>query len=925
MRKSRSIIRKVTDTTGVGVIVLVFFYFVFDNSLVREIVPVFKRSGIQNELSSEGIEEERGGRKKFELLRHQSPGLERVPYYIRPAETAWMENITKVQSPIGRKGKMTDRTQWQNIGPYNLGGRTRALALDISDLSERTILAGCVTGGMWRSEDLGSTWHKTSGASQSPSVNCLVQDTRKGHEQKWYFGTGEVFDASAPDDDNGLIRGNGIYKSLNGGRSWKLLASTSTGDDHLYDNPFDYVWDLAIDTSNPEQDELYAATINGIFRSVNGGESWEQVLWSSGKSGRFTDLAITSDGVVYATISDTQDNLISGGIFRSTDGLHWEKINPVWWPVKFNRVVLAVCPGNENKLFVLADLSTEAKKKHLLCVFEEGKGWKDLSANLPDYPYGLGDYDSQLSFTMTLAVKPDDENVVFLGGVNLYRSTDGFRTLGNIQWIGGYEPRKTDRSKYPQHHPDQHALVFFRDNKKMLSGHDGGISMLQDNLADVADWKSLNNGYVTSQFYSVAINQASTDEVLVGGMQDNGTYSGRVEAETRSWTSILAGDGSHCAISNNGDHYYVSSQYGRIYRLDHRQGNYSGFARIDPAASLNYLFINPFVLDPYNSNILYMAGGECIWRNDNAAGIPSGSDEPVMHHWRKLEGTCTGGNISALAVSSVPENIVYYGTSKGRLFRMNDANTGDPKITEITGSNFPDYFGRPVGYISSLSVDPFDAQRIMVTFSNYEIESVYFSADGGIRWESIGGNLEVNSQESKTGPAVYSGSMLHRSKSILYFLGTSTGLFYTDSLQGTKTIWHWIQEVGNIPVEMVVSRQTDGTVVAATHGNGIYKITYDDAITPELRPLTFSMDQNYPNPVIQGNTTVIPLRVDEDMPAEMKLFDASGKLVTILIKDQIKTGEHAIEVSTEGLSPGIYYYSFTSSLRGRKVKKLIVK
>jgi hypothetical protein len=123
---------------------------------------------------------------------------------------------------------------------------------------------------------------------------------------------------------------------------------------------------------------------------------------------------------------------------------------------------------------------------------------------------------------------------------------------------------------------------------------------------------------------------------------------------------------------------------------------------------------------------------------------------------------------------------------------------------------------------------------------------------------------------------------------------------------------------------MVVSRQTDGTVVAATHGNGIYKITYGDAISPEL-PLTFSLDQNYPNPVMRGNTTVIPLRVEEDMPAEMKLFDASGKLVNVLVKDEIETGEHTILVNTEGLSPGIYYYSFTSPAKGRKVKKLIVK
>jgi hypothetical protein len=111
--------------------------------------------------------------------------------------------------------------------------------------------------------------------------------------------------------------------------------------------------------------------------------------------------------------------------------------------------------------------------------------------------------------------------------------------------------------------------------------------------------------------------------------------------------------------------------------------------------------------------------------------------------------------ITALCVSTVPGNILYYGTSRGQLFRLDRADTEAPEVTEITGNIFPKYFGNPVGYISSIAADPFDAQRVMVTFSNYEVMSVFFSSDGGKNWEAVAGNLEVRRDGGGAGPAVY--------------------------------------------------------------------------------------------------------------------------------------------------------------------------
>jgi hypothetical protein len=908
----------VTASLLLGSFLLLFFWKNHSNN----------RPEINNLLSSQGIEEDRGGRRAYENERHRNPVTGLVPANARLDEMKMIQrNFLKKLSEgrSSRKDQMQETLPaWKCIGPNNLGGRTRALAIDRGDPTEKTILAGCVSGGMWRSENGGQTWVKTSAAEQLQSVSCIAQDIRAGHRNTWYYGTGEMFDASDPENDNGLVRGNGIFKSVDGGRSWQVLPSTVSGKEHLYDNAFDYVWDVEVDVSNANEDEVYAATINGIFRSVDGGTVWQKVLASTSDGGRYTDLVITSKGVVFATISNINGMAMQSGVFRSADGITWQNLTPPWWPRRFNRVVMAVPPSNENKMYVLADLSTVNRKSHLLCIYEQSRGWRNISANLPDYEYDIGDYDSQLSFNMVMAAKPDDENTIFLGGINLYRSTDGFETQENTQWIGGYDPRKTDLSKYPHQHPDQHAIVFFKDPMKMMVGHDGGVSLLGNNKEEVAQWKSISAGYVTTQFYTAAINQAASDGIVIGGMQDNGSYFGLHDRPANEWASLLSGDGSSCAVSNNGNRYYVSSQYGRIYRMDYDRGEYKGFARIDPPEPLNYLFINPFVLDTYNSNILYMAGGECIWRNDNASRVPGGSNETSSAYWKKLDGACSkGGNITALAVSSVPGNVLYYGTSRGRLFKLNNSNEATGPAIDITGQSFPNYFGRQIGYISSISVDPFDAERIMVSFSNYEVMSIFFSDDGGASWSAVAGNLETQSNGGGAGPAVYSCAMLHRQNSTLYLVGTSAGLFYTDQLAGMQTSWTWEKSIGNVPVETIVCRQKDGLVLAATHGYGIHTTRFTDATDPKLEPLVFSVGQNYPNPVSNGNSTFIPLRMDEDRYMDLKLYDATGRTIKSIFEGEIKAGDHLIEFNAGSLAPGTYFYGL-KGYNSTVTKRMIV-
>ncbi len=903
--------------------VAVIFLFQNDTSEAKPAAIVYAfndpklKAFVKKSKSSEGNEDDPQGRAHYELLRHQNPITGKMPENIHSKELSFLKALarTTLRQQSARK-KDTSTEEWIQSGPYNIGGRTRAMALDKADPTEKTILAGGVTGGMWRSEDGGKNWLKTTLQSQMHSVSCVAQDLRTGHQQTWYYGTGETNFVS--DIETGLLKGNGVFKSLDGGKTWNVLPSTQTANPHLYDSPFDYTFNIVVDHQNNSQEEVYVAASGGIYRSVNGGTSWQRVLGTGNPSGRYTDIVISSNGMLYASISNVNASVgVDAGIYRSEDGVNWDNITPGWWPTVFNRVVLGIASNNENKLYVLADRSTFSEKVHILARYDMSS-WTDLSANLPDYDYNTGDYDSQISFCMYIKLKPDDDQTVFLGGINLYRSTDGFSTTQNTKWIGGYDADKTDLSKYPNHHPDQHVLVFFNNPDKMLSAHDGGISSTSNNEEARVQWESLNTGYITSQFYSVAMNNARNDDVVIGGMQDNGSYGTNTIKGNDKWKTLLSGDGSFSAISNNGKRYYVSSQYGRIFRLDfNADGTYSNFARVDPEGGYDYLFVNPFALDPINSNIMYLAGGHSLLRHNNLTGIPAGSNDPATSGWQIIEGTETDGIISALAISSTPQNIVYYGTSNGHVYRVDEANTINAIRTEVTGIYFPKYFGNPTGFVSSICVDPFDANKVLVTFSNYETRSIFYTENGGIEWRHVSGNLEENQNGSGNGPAVYWTSILHLNDGTTkFFAGTSIGLFFTDELplQGNKTIWENSASVGAVPIYMIQTRQKDGRVLAATHGNGIYRTDFVNPATPLIEPIsTVALGQNYPNPFHSNSGTKIPLSLDEEQSISLKVFDAQGKEIANLINGKLKAGQYEVdmnEITTlRNLTAGMYFYT----------------
>ena len=341
-----------------------------------------------------------------------------------------------------------NNSYWQNRGPFNVGGRTRALAIDPYD--ERVILAGGVSGGLWRSEDAGQTWRKVTRSFQRPSITCIVQDPRPNRRFTWYYGTGERFGNSAG-AGGAFFQGNGIYRSSDNGRTWELLRATDDRDPGTF-SPLDLINSIAV---NPVNGHLYVGTFDGVLRSKNGRNNFEEVL--AGGFDNTAEVAITPSGRIYATIDSGGDP--NAGFFTSTDGDNWTNITPPNFVPAYGRTVMAIDPSDENRVFFFTQ-NLSGGTPALLFRYDAtaatlADAWTDLTANLPSGLGNVGNINLQGGYNMVVEVSPNDPDLVFVGGTNLYRSTDGFTTPTGIEsWIGGYSPATpTSFQLYTDQHP----------------------------------------------------------------------------------------------------------------------------------------------------------------------------------------------------------------------------------------------------------------------------------------------------------------------------------------------------------------------------------------------------------------------------------------------------------------------------------------
>lgn len=912
-----------------GIISLIIFagIFILSGNLSRTI----NNPGIADPQLAEGAEE--GGpanRLAFELLRLKSPRTNSIPEGIQKRSLSFSKTLPSgaaIPLRLERSNGQNQSLEWSNRGPFNVGGRTRGVTFDKSNVN--TIMAGGVSGGIWRSTDGGQSWMKMTKSDQLHSVSSIVQDPRNGMSNVWYATTGELSGNSAG-ARGAPFRGDGIYKSTDNGLNWNLLPSTSTQTPQVFDNYLNYSWRIKI---HPTTGHIFTASYGSIYRSKNDGQTWEIILGQG--SDRYSDMAMTSNGLMIVVLGNEEAN---GPILRSTDGEEWTNITPENFPSTFNRVVPDISESNDSIVYFVGNNSDD----HFLWKYKylEGDGsgtggeWSELSQNIPS------DFNSQGGYDLYVRISPHNEKLVYLGGTNLYYSPNGWESTADRLKIGGYG--------WSEHHPDQHEVLFFPDDTlKVLTASDGGLHTMDTPTKTGRQWKSLNNGYTTTQFYTIAIDPSGTyPDLIMGGTQDNGTLESLALSSTNPWAEVFGGDGAYCSVINNGSAYVVSSQLGYTVMLDWSnpfgwvygdgQGKYNNYswAYLTPPdfdRDNEALFINPLYSDPKDDRILYYAGGKYIYRNNNVylnqqnyERQSSGAYEGK--NWERLDRTSAIGSISAFGGSiNNPPHRLYYGSSSGYVYRLDDGHQNDKAIqikSNISTS----------GYVSGISVDPYDGDKVMVSFSNYEVRSIYYSENGGDSWTDVSGNLEENVNGSGNGPSVRDVFIFPVKNGNIYLAATSTGLYSANKLDGNNTIWsqEGSSTIGNVVVDMITGRPSDGYVAIATHGNGMYSANFGKgvlAVDETEMPSSFELADNYPNPF--NPSTTIPFKLDQGGIVTLKVFDITGRELVTLFNGEKPSGLHRVNWNGKDgfgnqMPSGMYIYRIESNgfIQSKKMQLL---
>ncbi len=776
--------------------------------------------------------------EEFNLLKDPATG--KIPVGIREMELGQASEILTKQLIDGPQNRVA-ATNYAFQGPSNLGGRVRAIAFDIADGTGNTIIAGSVSGGIFRTTNGGTSWIRQNPNDQLFSVTAVAQDTRVGFRNVWYYAGGEAIGNSAS-ESGALYAGHGIYKSIDNGLTWARLSGSNTGSLFTFDNCADLISRLVV---NPVNGDVYAARLAGIMRSADQGATWATALGVPGcNTGMVGDIICTSTGVLYAGFAGSVGSS-TDGVWTSTDGTTWDHIagtgaasTPASWNAvnAYGRIVLATAPSRENLVYALyynnttSNCTTPVPEAELFVWNQVTNVWTDLSATLPDEPGcspGNDPFAVQGGYDLEITVKPDDANTIFIGGTNAYRSTNGGATwtrIGGYANTGGY-------SQFANHHSDVHVLKFGpASNTILFSGNDGGIQKA-DITAPGVSWTSLNNNFPTYQYYHVAIKQDNAVNDFIGGAQDNGT-TGVVGGGT-VFSPLLSGDGVAVGLAKGPAPYqqFCGVQSGPIYRRANNLA--SGFINATltpPGLNTTYtsIFVTYFHLDPDNTENLYYAcqlitgNSNRIQRNTNATTSTSSS-------WTLMD-FAYSGYVRSMATTRgtyAATNRLYLGTSGGKVYRMVDPVNALPSVVpdDITP---PGMTGSRT--VIGLSVNPTNHNELLAVYSNYGTTNIWYTNNAGDAtptWVNAEGNLTL--------PSIRSAMIIQNGAVKEYYVGTSIGLYKTESMTGTIA---WTQEaandLGNVVVTSLSLRPIDNVFAIGTHGLGMWRGTVVAAVPVTL-------------------------------------------------------------------------------------------
>ena len=784
-------------------------------------------------------------------------------------------DVSKVQSQLNDFSKsrsIVDLT-WRQLGPDNFGGRTRAIIFDNQDAEAKTVYAAGVNGGVWKSENVGISWHKINESGYNLNVSCMKQDA----DGTIYAGTGESFDVGSftglgEIGFTGGFMGQGIFKSTNGD-DFTLIASTEPQFNE-YDSDWAFVNELAVDQNTGR---IFAATNSGLKYSDNGGDSWLVAKDTSGAelSLNSLDVQVASDGAVVACVDNfcyiSPSGVADAFVTRSTG-------DSISLPAEgVARIEFAFAPTDANVLYASV-VNSQGLLYNVYLSEDQGVSWRIVLPGSPTIPVflGLGVYDNALT------VFPENPYMVLLGGIDAW--------LGNkVQETGFYSWESISSGFLPSYFsrylPLEHHTYVFRpgSNNDFFIGSDGGIAIGTVNSTDTA-FETSNRSYFTTQFYSIA--PSGVENYVLGGAQGNGsiliTGTGNT---TKQGEMILGGTGSACVVSIiNKDVLVASAGGATLLRSEDAGDNYStqfvGGLNLDEDSFYTPMalwenFDNPNSRDSlwyFNKDTLHpiVSGTKLQVRSNNSGQpfyytLPSGveilpgdsllvrdvvssryfiasADEVYMtnelHYfgktpeWFEISNTNVGfiGSSQCIAYSS-DANHLFVGTREGKLYRISNLalaynyDRADVNSPECIVSTQEIPLDNPNGQVvTSVSVDPDNPSNVMITLGNYGNDNYVFYSNNALDEFPVFSSRQGNLPQMP----VYS-SVIEMTNTDMGIIGTEHGIFVTEDITASPTVWMRQDSLmGSVPVfqlqQQIVSKMSDTVVLI--NGNEITKIPY---------------------------------------------------------------------------------------------------
>ena len=748
-----------------------------------------------------------------------------------------LNNKTRGQSSI-----------WEFTGPLNIGGRITDI--EIPNGNAETYYVGAASGGIFKTTNGGSTWQPIFDNQAMLAIGDI--EISKTNNDLIVVGTGE------PNPGGGSLAydGDGVYRSDDAGLTWQSIGLTEVGS----------VGKVIID---PNDDDIMFVgamgplfrndTNRGIYRTLDGGDTWEQVFFIAENTG-VIDMVIhpTNSDIIYAaawqrerSVDDRTYGGDNSGIFRSIDGGNtWQELTEGLPTMGFQkgRISVAIAQSNPNVLYAsYADASGSIQGNYRSA--NGGDTWAEINSNQ------LTNVGFHWWFR-GLFVDPTDENTLFHVGFDVERSTDG-----GMNW----------QPAFPGVHVDQHAFAFNTSVKgEVLLGNDGGLFVSANDGASSV----MNLNLPITQFYRFYVDPQNSDKIY-GGTQDNSTMR-TVTAGLSDWVIINGGDGFQPLVrDDNTNVIYALSQRGNLRRSTNDAASFVTILNgVDPNDRNNW--DTPIALDPIDNDIVYY-GTNRLYQSINAGS----SWTPISPDLTSGPGAGinTFGTLTSIEISPLDSDIVYTGADDGNVFRTLDGGATWQNIS----TSLPDR------WITRVQADPVNAAIVYVTLSGYrfgeDIGHVYRSTNNGSSWTDITNNLPdipVNDIEIDN-----FGNL---------FLGTDIGVMASSD---GGNFWEPFGE--NLPSVVVNDLHLDansGFLFAGTYGRSSYRIDVSNNV---LSVSNFALSEAnlsiYPNPTQEQIT--ISRGLEEEQ--EVVIYDQLGRVVHTLNIQGLST-----QIDISDLPSGLY-------------------